>query len=92
MVRLLAKLGIDEDPKSPPYSQRELEVVLGVEQGLRNKEIADRLGITEHGVRYHLKNLYAKTNTKGRIDVVRRVREQETAQRTANGLGPQDAT
>ena len=90
VVRLLAKLGIEENPEPPPYSQRELEVVLGVEQGLRNKEIADRLGITEHGVRYHLKNLYAKTNAKGRTDVVRRVREQETALRSANGLGPQD--
>ena len=83
VVQLLAKLGIEEEAEPPPYTQRELEVVLGVEQGLRNKEIADRLGITEHGVRYHLKNLYSKTNAKGRSDVVRRVREQETAMRAA---------
>ena len=90
VVQLLAKLGTKERAEPPPYSQRELEVVLGVEQGLRNKEIADRLGITEHGVRYHLKNLYAKTNAKERAEVVRRVREQETTMRTANGRNTED--
>ncbi len=43
-------------------------------RGLRNKEIAKGLGITEHGVRYHLKNIYRKTGARGRIDAVRRVR------------------
>ena len=90
VVRLLAKLGAEEESELPPYSRRELEVVLGIEQGLRNKEIADQLGITEHGVRYHLKKLYAKTNAAERADMVRRVREQETATRTANGGSTED--
>lgn len=83
VVQLLAKLGVEEDAERPAYTARELEVVLGIEQGLRNKEIAIRLGITEHGVRYHLKNLYGKTGAEERADVVRRVREQQTALRNA---------
>ena len=40
--------------------------------GLRNREIADRLGVTEDGVRHHLKNIYRKTGTTDRDDAVRR--------------------
>ena len=40
--------------------------------GLRNREIADRLGVSEDGVRHHLKNIYRKTGTTDRRDAVRR--------------------
>ena len=56
------------------YTDREIEVLQCLARAERNKEIARRLGITEHGVRYHLKNLYRKLGATGRVDAVRRAR------------------
>ena len=56
------------------YTEREIEVLEGLARAERNKEIARRLGITEHGVRYHLKNLYRKLGATGRIEAVKRAR------------------
>ena len=53
------------------FSERELEVLAGVRDGLRNKDIGSRLGITEEGVRYHLRNIYRKTGAGRREDVLR---------------------
>ena len=50
------------------FSARELEVLAGVREGLRNKEIATRLGITDEGVRYHLRNIYRKTGVNKKED------------------------
>ena len=69
---LLGQLSAEND--APALTDRELAIMRDVARGLRNKEIAKGLGITEHGVRYHLKNIYRKTGATGRIDAVRRVR------------------
>ena len=53
------------------FSPREVEVLSGLRHGLRNKEIGTRLGITDEGVRYHLRNIYRKTGAGKRRDVVR---------------------
>ena len=45
-------------------------------RGLRNKEIAGRLGITDQGVRYHLKSIYRKTGTRKRSEAVRCAQSQ----------------
>ena len=58
-------------PTASVFSARELEVLAGVREGLRNKEIAGRIGMTDEGVRYHLKNIYRKTGASGRTDVLR---------------------
>ena len=65
---------------APELTDREMAIMRSVAQGLRNKQIAKQLGITEHGVRYHLKNVYRKTGASGRIDAVRRVHELADAQ------------
>ena len=49
------------------FSARELEVLTGVREGLQNKEIAGRLGMTDEGVRYHLKNIYRKDGRQGPV-------------------------
>ncbi len=56
-------------------SPREMMVLTALERGLRNKEIANSLGVSEDGVRYHLKKLYRKLQVAGRRDAVRRARE-----------------
>ena len=53
------------------FSPREMEVLSGLRHGLRNKEIGTRLGITDEGVRYHLRNIYRKTGAGKRRDVLR---------------------
>lgn len=58
---------------APSFTERELAVVNAMERGLPNKEIARSLGLTENGVRYHLKNIYRKTGALSRIDAIRRV-------------------
>jgi DNA-binding CsgD family transcriptional regulator len=45
---------------------REGEVVDLVEKGLRNKEIAHRLGIQTGTVKIHLKHIFEKTGCRGR--------------------------
>ena len=53
------------------FSAREKEVLAGLRHGLRNKEIAARLQMTDDGVRYHLRNIYRKTGSNKRRDVAR---------------------
>ena len=56
---------------TPQFSARELNVLAEVRQGLRNKEIATFLGITEEGVRYHLRNIFRKAGVSRRLEAVR---------------------
>lgn len=50
---------------------RELEIVQRLCRGLRNKEIAFQLSISEHTVKVHLRNIYAKLGVDGRLALVR---------------------
>ena len=74
---MLGQLGVVDTPshQRPMYTAREMEVLERVEQGLRDKQIARHLGLTEHGVRYHLKNIFRKMGATGRMDAVRRARD-----------------
>jgi DNA-binding NarL/FixJ family response regulator len=49
---------------------RELEVVRAVGEGLRNKEIADKLSITEGTVKIHLHAVYDKLKLDGRTALI----------------------
>lgn len=48
---------------------RELEIVHMVADGLRNREIATRLAITEGTVKIHLHNIYEKLGVDGRVQL-----------------------
>ena len=50
---------------------REIELVRMVAQGLRNREIAEQLNITEGTVKAHLHNVYKKLKVENRVDVRR---------------------
>ena len=67
---MLARLD-ERKPDTPVFSARELQVLAEVSQGRRNKEIADRLGISEPGVRFHLARIYRKTGVSQRYEAVR---------------------
>lgn len=61
--------------RTPVLSPRELDVLQHLDRGLKDKVIARRLGVSEHAVRFHLKNIYAKTRSHGRLEAVARARE-----------------
>lgn len=49
---------------------REKEVILLIGQGLKNKEIALKLGISEATVRHHLSSIYGKLGVDDRLNLV----------------------
>jgi DNA-binding NarL/FixJ family response regulator len=58
----------DSGQESVHLSQRETEVAQLIAEGLANKEIADRLGISTETVRGHLKNIYEKLHVRSRTE------------------------
>ena len=55
---------------------RELEVLRLLARGLRNKEIAARLYVSERTVNFHLANIYQKLNVSGRTEALSKALEQ----------------
>ncbi|MFQ5817884.1 MAG: response regulator [Terriglobia bacterium] len=51
-------------------SNREMEVVRCVALGLRNKEVADKLGVSEATVKNHLTSVYAKLGVSDRLELI----------------------
>ena len=81
--RILSELARPEAPvvEAPPpgpdrLTERELGVLRLVVAGLRNKEMAAELGISENTVKFHLRNILDKLHAQSRAEVVARaVRE-----------------
>lgn len=61
-----------EEPKAPSVklTERELEVLQLMANGLGTKEIASRLTITEHTVKKHTQNILEKFHMHSRVDAV----------------------
>jgi DNA-binding NarL/FixJ family response regulator len=58
-------------PLSEPLTPREIEVLGLLAQGLPNKQIASRLSISEHTVKFHVSSLYNKLGVANRTEAVR---------------------
>ena len=52
------------------FSPREHEVLTLAAQGLTNKEIAYRLGISDRTVQFHINSIFNKTGTNSRTEAV----------------------
>jgi DNA-binding NarL/FixJ family response regulator len=52
-------------------SEREREFLALVAQGLTNAQIAARLSVTEHTVKFHLQNIFGKLNAANRTEAAR---------------------
>ena len=72
---LLAAMRRADDTRQPVLSEREREVLRRFEQRQRDNQIAAALGLSTYGVRYHIRNLFAKLEAHTRADAVRRARE-----------------
>ena len=57
-------------------SRREVEVVRAVAQGLRNRQIAERLGIAEGTVKLHLHTVYTKLGVDGRTALLAKLQQK----------------
>jgi LuxR family transcriptional regulator, maltose regulon positive regulatory protein len=62
-------------PLVEPMSQRELEVLRLIAQGLSNREIAERLFLALDTVKGHNRNIFEKLQVQSRTEAVARSRE-----------------
>jgi DNA-binding NarL/FixJ family response regulator len=69
-ARDIAALVAPPAPTSHPFSPREYEVLTLVAQGLTNREIAYRLGISDRTVQFHVNAIFNKTGAQSRTEAV----------------------
>jgi ATP/maltotriose-dependent transcriptional regulator MalT len=62
----------DNEPFIEPLTPREREIVELLAEGLANKAIAARLGISDQTVKFHVAAIYGKLGAANRTDAVRR--------------------
>jgi DNA-binding NarL/FixJ family response regulator len=74
-----------ETPTQDTLSEREHDVLRGVFDGLSNKEIGQKLGVSEGSVKAALQQLFARTGVRTRSQLVRIAVEKHSS----DWLGPQ---
>jgi two-component system NarL family response regulator len=57
-------------------SEREKEILRGIEQGLAYKQIADKLSISPHTVHSHIKKIYEKLQVQNRQEALSSARKK----------------
>ncbi|NDJ35062.1 MAG: response regulator transcription factor [Chloroflexi bacterium] len=78
VVAEFSRLASATDPNQTlpePLTERELDVLRAIADGLSNKEIAERLFITEGTVKNHVSNLLGKLEVRDRTQAVLRAQE-----------------
>ena len=70
MVSGAAKPANVEATQIATLTEREREVIALVGEGLKNKQIGDRLSITETTVRHHLTSIFTKLGVESRLEMV----------------------
>lgn len=72
MLSALLTPASTETPLEEELTERELDVLQLLAEGLANKQIALQLGISEHTVKFHSSSIYAKLGVTNRTEAVRR--------------------
>jgi DNA-binding NarL/FixJ family response regulator len=66
-----------QPPADHVLTERELEVLRAVAAGLSNREIADRLVITEGTVKYHVSNIIGKLEVRDRTQAILKAQQMK---------------
>jgi DNA-binding NarL/FixJ family response regulator len=74
--KIAERAGEDALPQTRKLTKREQQVLIGVFEGLANKQIADRLQVSESSVKATLQQLFQKTGVRTRSQLVRIALEQ----------------
>lgn len=80
LKRLLAVFSGNDAPTSQarpliePLSPRELEILQCIADGLSNQDISEEIDITVGTVKWHIRNIFSKLNTRSRTESVARAR------------------
>ena len=71
----LSGVNLPPSPTSTPLSPRKLDVLRLLLEGLPNKTIASRLGLSENTIKVHIAGIYAELNVHNRVQAVMRARQ-----------------
>jgi two-component system, NarL family, response regulator YdfI len=71
---LLSRIRFEDRPElafsDPILSAREIEILRMIAEGLGNKEIASKLRISDHTVKFHISSIFAKLGAANRAEAV----------------------
>ena len=67
--------GPTSEDDAQAFSAREVEILVELGKGQSDKLIGRSVGITAHGVRYHLKNIYFKMGVENRLQAISKARQ-----------------
>ncbi len=70
LARLLPRLNRRREPGRVELTERELEVLVLLAEGLANSDMAARLGVSVHTVRNHVANLSAKLGAHSKLEAL----------------------
>ncbi|GMU52877.1 MAG: hypothetical protein AMXMBFR33_20230 [Candidatus Xenobia bacterium] len=70
LIVLHPDLAAASEPDSETLTARERELLSLLADGLANKEMAGRLGISEHTVKFHLSSIFTKLDANSRTEAV----------------------
>lgn len=62
---------VESNDMVEPLTTRELEILQLLAQGLTNKQIALKLGISSHTVKFHVSSIFGKLGTNNRTETVK---------------------
>ncbi len=76
LQQVMGGTGSHQESKAERFTERERQVLSYVFEGLVNKEIAERIGVSESSVKATLQQLFSKTGVRTRGQLVRIALEQ----------------
>lgn len=65
-----------QTPVESPLSEREKEVLSLIAAGLRNKEVADKLSVSNATIKSHIYSIYQKLHVNSRVEAINKFRNQ----------------
>ena len=70
LMKGLTEASSHKDRPAKDLTEREIELLQLVANGMANKAIAQKLSISENTVKYHMKNIMQKLHVQNRTDAV----------------------